>query len=135
MVGWTLTELVRLCQGDGDSFMGSAVVESCMERTRRRGVVDVPVRLFPDMAAVFSGIDGINVGFVVWPGNAQLLPLVCAVLRSEAKLVVEPEFGAKDETLALDEACLLCSSCGVAGCFFLSFSFLEARVLPTVLMK
>jgi hypothetical protein len=113
----------------------SAVVELCMGRTGPTGVVDVPMKLFPDRAAVSSDIDGIDVDFVVWPGNRQLFPLVYAVLRSEAELVVEPEIGAKDETSALDEACLLCSNCGVAGCFSLSISFLKARVLPTVLVE
>lgn len=56
-----------------------------------------------------SVIDGINVGFVVWLGNAQLLPLIYAVLRSEDELVVEHEFDVDDKNSALDEACFFCS--------------------------
>jgi hypothetical protein len=75
----------------------------------------VSKKLFPDTAAVSSGIDDIDADFIVAPGDCQLFPLVFAVLRSEAELVVEPGFGVKDETSALDEACLSCSSCKAAG--------------------
>lgn len=54
-----MTKPVRLFPGDFGSFVGSAVVEPCMEETGPTGVVDVPIKLFPDTAAVSSGVDGI----------------------------------------------------------------------------
>jgi hypothetical protein len=73
-----------------------------MERT---GVVDVPVKLSPGMAAVLSGMDGVDIEIVVWRGNCQLFPLVYAILRSEGGFVVEPGFDAKYETSTLFGEC------------------------------
>lgn len=104
-----------------------------MEMTGPTGVVDVPKKLFPNTAAVSSGIDGIDADSIVRPGDCQLFPLVYAVLRPEAELAVEPEFGAKDETSVLDESCSFLSGCRATGCLPLLTAVAEASVLPTVL--
>lgn len=81
--------------------MGSAVVESCMERS---GVLNGLVKLFlgwSSTATVLSGMDGIDVETVALGGNRQLFPTVDAVPRLEVQLAVEPESSAKDEAFSL----------------------------------
>jgi hypothetical protein len=106
-----------------------------MERTGPTGVVDVPMKLFPDTAAVLLGIDGIDVEIVVWRGNCQMFPMVYVVVRSKGRFVVEPELDVNDEISALFEACFFRSSCEATGCLSLSIFFLRARFLPAVLLE
>lgn len=80
LVGWVLTQPLRLSQGDLGSSVGSEVVESCIERT---DLVDVPVELFLGTAVVPSSFDGRVVKVVVRRRNCEVFPMVYTVLRSK----------------------------------------------------